>query len=61
MRSLEFSFLYISPSRLKPRRREKNKLNVYFQTSLWCLKRLHEGLKGLKPYEAPHRSVKIKI
>ena len=61
MRSSEFSFLYISPSRLKPRRREKNKLNVYFHTSLWCLKKFYEGLKGLKPYGAPYRSVKIKI
>ena len=25
----------------------KIKLNFYFPTSLWCLKRFHEGLKGL--------------
>ena len=28
-------------------RREKIKLNFYFRTSLWCLKRFYEGLKGL--------------
>ena len=26
---------------------EKIKLNLYFQTSLWCLKSFYEGLKGL--------------
>ena len=26
---------------------EKIKLNFYFHTSLWCLKRFYEGLKGL--------------
>ena len=25
---------------------KKNKLNFYFHTSLWCLKRFYEGLKG---------------
>ena len=40
----------LNRSRPNPRRREKNKLNFYFHTSLWCLKR-----------EAPQRSVKIKI
>ena len=35
------------PSRPNPVRREKIKLNVYFRTSLWCLKRFYEGLKGL--------------
>ena len=30
-----------------PGRREKINLNFYFQTSLWCLKRFYEGLKGL--------------
>ena len=33
-----------------PRRREKISLNLYFQTSLWCLKRFYEGLKGLKRF-----------
>ena len=32
----------------------KIKLNFYFDTSLWCLKRF-------LPFEAPQRSVKIKI
>ena len=35
------------PSCLNPGRREKIKLNFYFHTSLWCLKRFYEGLKGL--------------
>ena len=34
-------------SRPNPERREKIKLNLYFHTSLWCLKRFYEGLKGL--------------
>ena len=29
-----------------PGRREKIKLNLYFHTFLWCLKRFYEGLKG---------------
>ena len=32
---------------LPPGRREKVNLNFYFQTSLWCLKRFYEGLKGV--------------
>ena len=36
------------------------RLNFYFHTSLWCLKRFYEGLKGLH-FEAPQRSVEIKI
>ena len=40
----------------------KIKLNFYFHTSLWCLKRFYEGFKAfIKPFEAPQRSVKIKI
>ena len=39
----------------------KINLNFYFHTSLRCLKRFYEGLKGLKPFEAPQRRVKIKI
>ena len=31
-----------------PGRRGKIKLNFYFHTSLWCLKKFYEGLKGLK-------------
>ena len=38
----------INPSRPNPRRREKNKLNFYFRTFLWYLKRFYEGLKGLQ-------------
>ena len=48
-----------NPSRPNPRRREKIKLNFDFHASLWCLKRFNEGL--IKPFEAPQRSVKIKI
>ena len=34
-----------NPFRLNPARREKIKLNFYFQTSLWCLKRFYEHHK----------------
>ena len=45
-----------------PGRREKIDLNFSFQTSLWCLRRFYVGLKGLhKIFEAPQKSVKIKI
>ena len=37
----------INPSRPNPERGGKAKLNFYFQTSLRCLKRFYEGLKGL--------------
>ena len=30
-----------------PPRRKKINLNLYFHTSLWCVKRFYEGLKGL--------------
>ena len=44
----KFHILYkINPSRPDPGRREKINLNFYFHTSLWCLKRFCEGLKGL--------------
>ena len=50
----------IYPSHPNPGRREKNKLNFYFHTSLRCLKRFYEGFKDLlKPFEAPQRRVKI--
>ena len=46
----------------------KIKLNFFFHTSLWCLKKFYEGLKDfkslkafIKHFEAPQRSVKIKI
>ena len=43
--------ILINPSRPDPGQREKNDLNFYFRTSLWCLKK----------FQAPHSSVKIKI
>ena len=50
------------PTRPNPGRREKIKLNFYFHTFSRCLKRFYEGLKVLhKPFEAPQRSVKIRI
>ena len=53
-----FSFFHqktaLNPSRPNSGRRENINLNFYFQTSLWCLKRL-------KPFDAPRKSVKIKI
>ena len=36
----------INPSRINTGRREKPKLNFYFHTSLRCLKKFYEGLKG---------------
>ena len=47
---------FFNPSRSNPGRTEKIKLNFYFHTSLWYLKTFYEGL-----YEAPQKSVKIKI
>ena len=38
----------------------KIQLNFYFHTSLWCTKRFYGGL-FIKAFEAPQRSVKIKI
>ena len=43
------------------KKEKKINLNFYFHTSLWCLKRFYEGLKGfhktfkafIKPFEAP--------
>ena len=40
-------YLSFNPPRPNPGRREKLKLNFYFHTSLWCLKRFYEGLKCL--------------
>ena len=37
-----------NPSRPSPGQREKMNLNFCFHTSLWCLKRFYESLKGLK-------------
>ena len=41
------NFKNMNPSRSNLGRREKTKSNFYFHTSLWCLKRFYEGLKGL--------------
>ena len=35
---------FINPFRPNPGQREKNKLNFYFHTSLWWLKKFYEGL-----------------
>ena len=48
-------FLYLHTKKLNaiklqrpnPREKEKINLNFYFLNSLWCIKRFHEGLKGL--------------
>ena len=52
---------FIVLTRSNPGRREKINLNFYFHTSLWCLKMFYESLAFIKPFEAPQRSVKIKI
>ena len=64
--------MFLNPSRQESCIEIKINSNVYFHTSLWCLKRFYEGLgasKGfmktfkvfMKYFEAPQRSVKIKI
>ena len=48
----------INPSCPNPERREKIKLNFYFHTSLRCLKRFYEGLKGIhKTFLRHHKEV----
>ena len=49
------------PSRPDYGRREKINLNLYFHTSLWCLKRFYEGLKGLRKTFSCNICVKTKI
>ena len=44
---ISFQLFIFNPSCPNPGRREKIKLNFYFHTSLRCLKRFYEGLKGL--------------
>ena len=39
--------LSLNPSRLSPVGRDKIKLNFYFRTSFWYLRRFYEGLKLL--------------
>ena len=58
--SYEIGPVNITPFRPVPGQREKINLNFYFHTSFRCLKRFYEK-KGLKPFEASQRSVKIKI
>ena len=41
------NFKNMNSSRPNLGRIEKTKLNFYFHTSLWCLKRFYEGLKGI--------------
>ena len=41
-------------------RRKKINLNLYFQTSLWCLKRFYEGLKGLESFWSSTKKCKNK-
>ena len=55
--------LILNPSHPDPGRKEKINLNFYFYTSLGCFKKdLWRPLKAfIKPFEAPKRSVKIKI
>ena len=50
-----WSFWTLNPSRPDLGRREN------FNISLWFLKRFYKGFKGHKPFEAPRRSVKMKI
>ena len=40
-------YAWFRTSHPNPGRREKTELNFYFHTSLWRLKRFHEGLKSL--------------
>ena len=44
--SINSNIKALNPSRPNPGRREKIKLNFYFCTSLWCLKRFYEGLSS---------------
>ena len=52
----------INPLRPNPGRREKINLNFYFHTSLGASEGFMKAFKAfIKPFEAPQRSVKIKI
>ena len=56
--SLTFPALCISENCFKI----KINWNFHFHTSLWCLRRFYEGLMTFaKPFEAPQRSMEIKI
>ena len=39
--------MFLNPSRQESCIEIKINSNVYFHTSLWCLKRFYEGLEGL--------------
>ena len=55
---LTLSALCISESCIKT----KINLNIYFHTSLWCLKRFYKASKAfMKPFEATQRKMKIEI
>ena len=43
----QYLYWLFNPYHPSPGRREKIKLDFYFHTSLWCLERFYEGLKGL--------------
>ena len=45
--SVNTDLLSFNPSHPIPDEEKKIKLNFYFYTSLWCLKRFYKGLKGL--------------
>ena len=57
--SEKITFSYINPSRPNSGRREKINLNFYFLPYLCYLKKTLKVF--IKPFEAPQRSVKIKI
>ena len=57
-RKFLLKFTSINPFRLDPGQREIINLNLYFHISLWCLER---SKAFIKPFEAPKKSVKMKI
>ena len=48
--------MHINPSRPNPGQIGKVKLNIYFRTSLWCLKRFYEGLRFYEGFKGPHKT-----
>ena len=42
-----YGFNNLTPFVPIPDKKKKKKLNFYFHSSLWCLKRFYGGLKGL--------------
>ena len=44
-----------------PDKEKKIKLNIYFHTSLRCLKKFYEDFSLHKTFREPQRSAKIKI